>query len=277
MNVESSLAGLGKIERRNPYGYSSSWQLEEVTVVTEDGRRRSLIIKHIGDDHPAKPAFVSDPAREIETYAALGGLALGLPRCHAAGRWWLILEKVAGTELWQHADLSAWQAAARWARRLHDRFLSDPPAGAHLLVRDEAFFRAWIDRAATQTGGAVQALLPAAQDAVARLLRLPATLIHGELYPSNILIADERVAVVDWEMAGVGPGVIDLAALVTGWPVLEQARIVAAYGGVDPADLAAARLLLALQWLGWSPAWQPPEEHRRDWLTEAAEAAAGIR
>jgi hypothetical protein len=33
--------------------------------------------------------------------------------------------------------------------------------------------------------------------------------------------------------------------------------------------LDAARLLLALQWLGWSPDWSPPVAHAHDWEAEA--------
>ena len=88
-----------------------------------------------------------------------------------------------------------------------------------------------------------------------------------------MLIAGDRVAAVDWETAALGPAAIDLAALITGWDASARARIVAAYGGMEPADLAAAELLLALKWLGRSDGFQVPPEHRRDWLSEARRAA----
>jgi len=28
-----------------------------------------------------------------------------------------------------------------------------------------------------------------------------------------------------------------------------------------------------MQWLGWSPDWSPPPEHRRNWLREALRLA----
>jgi len=99
------------------------------------------------------------------------------------------------------------------------------------------------------------------------------TFIHGELYASNVIVAGDRVAVVDWEMAAVGPAVIDVAALATGWAAEKQDALIGAYGELDPADVAAARLHLALQWLGWRRGWQAPPEHRRDWLEEARAAA----
>jgi thiamine kinase-like enzyme len=81
------------------------------------------------------------------------------------------------------------------------------------------------------------------------------------------------VAPVDWEMAGIGPGVLDVAALLSGWGDEQRSAIVAGYGVVPAEALAAARLHIAMQWLGWSPGWTPPPEHARDWLAEALGAA----
>ena len=124
---------------------------------------------------------------------------------------------------------------------------------------------------------------------VERLLALEVTFLHGELYAANVLVDDaerpRRVAAVDWEQAAAGPGLVDLAALTAGgWSERDRAAIAAAYraarstgdgapevGGADA--LAACRLHLAMQWLGWAADWCPPAEHRHDWLGEAAAAA----
>ena len=42
------------------------------------------------------------------------------------------------------------------------------------------------------------------------------TLIHGELFPANVLMASGTLWFVDWESAGIGAGEIDLAALTSG-------------------------------------------------------------
>jgi thiamine kinase-like enzyme len=85
------------------------------------------------------------------------------------------------------------------------------------------------------------------------------------------------VAPVDWEVAAVGPGLTDLAALVGGWSDQGREAIAAAYASVADASLASldyARLQLALKWLGWAPpSWTPPEGQRHDWLVEALELA----
>jgi aminoglycoside phosphotransferase (APT) family kinase protein len=127
---------------------------------------------------------------------------------------------------------------------------------------------------------------------VERLTALPVTFVHGEFYASNVLVhglAQEeegeglRVCPVDWEMAAVGPGLIDLAALTAGgWTADEREALALAYHAAfvphenwPPAPeaflvaLDYCRLHLAVQWLGWSPGWSPPPEHAQDWLDEA--------
>jgi hypothetical protein len=79
-------------------------------------------------------------------------------------------------------------------------------------------------------------------------------------------------------MAGVGPGVLDLAALASAWGDEDVALLARAYGDVlgrpvEREGLDGARLHLAVQWLGWSREWTPPREHATDWLGEAVRAA----
>jgi thiamine kinase-like enzyme len=115
---------------------------------------------------------------------------------------------------------------------------------------------------------------------------MPVTFLHGELYASNVLVAEEvtgrRVCPVDWEMAGVGPGLLDVAALCSGWDEPARQAIALAYRaalqpgpGWPPQEqdflalLDCCSLCLAVQWLGWSPGWSAPPEHARDWLGHA--------
>jgi aminoglycoside phosphotransferase (APT) family kinase protein len=117
------------------------------------------------------------------------------------------------------------------------------------------------------------------------------SLIHGEFYASNVLVeataAGCAVHPVDWEMAGLGPPLLDLAALISGrWGSDDRLAMTMAYReGVQAAgvcrstlqefkrSLAACRLLMAVQWLGWAAAWPAPEDHRNDWLAEAERCA----
>ncbi|HEX6678602.1 MAG TPA: hypothetical protein VF486_26740, partial [Actinomycetes bacterium] len=72
------------------------------------------------------------------------------------------------------------------------------------------------------------------------------------------------------EVAGGGPGVLDVAALVAGWDETTTARIVAAYGA-DPTLVDAARLAMAVQWLGWPQRAASATGSPTDWRAEAAE------
>ena len=72
------------------------------------------------------------------------------------------------------------------------------------------------------------------------LIDQPATFLHGEYYPSNIVIERDGetlgVRPVDWEMAAVGPGLLDLAALCSGaWDEAQREALRArlASGGTD--------------------------------------------
>lgn len=292
---------------RRPSAYRTSFALEEIDVVLGDGRRLELVFKHIARDalHPAaaevKPEFLYDPLREIEVYRdVLAPAGLGTPAFHGAipERGWLFLERVAGVELYQVGERSTWEHVARWLARMHEALTPAVGEAPRAIRYDAQWYRRWAERAlrdATDRGDAEAAAVIGGiaerhEDVVARLLALPATFVHGEFYASNVLVDDaarpRRVAPVDWEQAGAGPGLVDLAALTSGaWSDEDRRRIAAAYreasaDGLDDeafgAGLEACRLHLALQWLGWSQAWSPPPEHRQDWLDEARRAASRL-
>ena len=52
-------------------------------------------------------------------------------------RYWLLLEKVAGVELWQVGDFAVWEDVARWLGAFHARFF-DETRGRHSgLLRED--------------------------------------------------------------------------------------------------------------------------------------------
>jgi hypothetical protein len=261
-----------EIDARRPFEYRSSAPLTELdvggqAVLLKDLARESLV----GQARAAKLPFLHDPRREIEVYRALlAGAGLETPELHASVvdprrcRFWLAIEKVTGVPLYQ-VELAQWDEAARWLARLHERF-AGLPAADYLARYDRSFFELWPERAEVD--------LPGYDAAVNRLARLPTTLVHGDLYPSNMLIGPDRVCAIDWELAGIGPGVLDLAALTLGLADADVERLAQAYRNAlarppdaseFAADLDCARLHLAVQWLGWSPDWTPPPEHAHDW------------
>jgi hypothetical protein len=293
--------------RRTPSMYTSTFPIEDVLVRTVDGAELAFIFKDLSRRMAGhvKPTFVLDPRREIEVYRSiLTDGRLGTARCYATvadathERYWLVLEKVQGVELYQVGDLAVWQSAARWLAQIHIGLAREAPLALSdfLLHHTAAFYRVWPARAiahahSTEQLEALSWLAARHDQIVDRLMTLPATIIHGEYYPSNIVVqalgGDIRVCPIDWEMAGLGPGLMDLAALTAGsWSDAARRALTEAYrdgvanlgGHLQPVEefqvaLECCRLQLALQWLGWSAAWQPPPAHARDWLAEALAAA----
>jgi aminoglycoside phosphotransferase len=258
---------------RKPYAYGTSHRLDEVVIESGDGKRVTMLRKDLTP--AAKPEFLHDSRRERVAYQILDSVGLGTPVCHGSGDDWLLIEKVDGVELWQVGDLRTWADAARWLGRFHRHFEQAPPRDACLLRYQRAYFEGWWRRAAERHPD-INDLAPFAERAIEILAADQSTFVHGEFYASNILAADDRIAPVDWEMAGLGSGMIDLAALVSGWDDDSRMAMLAAYGGVREKALAAAELQIAVQWLGWSDSWVPPLEHRRDWIAEARAAVGRL-
>jgi len=246
---------------RRPSPYRTSFSLEELDAVLDDGATLQLMIKDLSQAgltngvRNVKPSFLYDPLREIEAYRAiLAPAALGTPIYYGAAvdhereRYWLFLENVPGVVLWQVGELAAWEAAARWLATMHARFADDTEwrsQSEHLLHYDADFYRLWLARAQSF---ARQEARPAAfrrgvewlatryGQVVERLVALPVTFIHGEFYASNVLLQENpgarRVCPIDWESAAVGPGLIDLAALTGGaWEDEERRALALAYHG----------------------------------------------
>lgn len=306
LRADQVTAGIASIERK-PSAYRTSFAIEELDVALNDGTRLPLLVKYVGRDdlldaaQRAKPSFLYDPVREIAVYqSVLADSGLGTARCYAtradaaAGQYWLILEKFDGVELYQVGEIAVWERAAEWLARMHSRYagrVAELEAPARLLRYDAALLHRWAERA-------VQFVREAEPSATARLRRLaerynsvadhlmamPSTLLHGEFYASNVLVSPSRVCPVDWELAAIGPGLIDLAALTAGkWTEAERRTIAAAYHAALAGNsvtleqmlesLDYCRLHLAVQWLGWSSDWTPPREHAHDWLADAIELA----
>jgi aminoglycoside phosphotransferase (APT) family kinase protein len=286
--------------------YRSSFPLEELSVTLADGSELRMVLKRLErgglsrDGRLAKPSFLFDARREAAVYSSiLPAAPAGPPRyfgsvpAEAGAGCWLFIEWVQGRELYQVGELSLWVQVARWLGELHASLAVDLERHVRegrLLEYDAAHYRRWLARArefATLAGRSSESArfldwLAARHDVpVEALLELGRTVVHGDFYASNVLVAGEaqavRVAPVDWELAAAGPGLMDLAALISGnWTDMERREMTDAYAsrpGIAPfsaTELDFARLQLAVQWLGWAPPhWVAPEGQRHDWLAEA--------
>jgi len=278
---------LGRIENieRSESPYSSTYPIEELKVLLGNGSVLQVIFKNLSRQprgSSVKPSFLYNPLREIETYRSiLSARSLGTARYfHAVtgqDRYWLFLESVAGAPLWQSGDLETWRKAARWLAGLHSERASVP----HLLCYDRDFYARWWQRA-TALHPKLLPIQSKYEQAVEYLLELPITFLHGEFYPSNVLVDGDRICPIDWEMAACGPAMMDLAALTAGkWDEQERLDFMAAYCGTNPSeamchDLECCRLHLAVRWLGWATDWRPPVAQAHDWQREALQVAEGL-
>jgi hypothetical protein len=303
---------------RWPSIYSTSFAIEELDVRLDDDTSFRLLYKDLSRQamlesaRRIKPVFLYDPLREIQTYRnILMPNRLSTATCYGAivdpsiECYGLLLEKVPGVELYQVGNLATWRRVAEWLAIMHARFARQSEALAHvapLLKHDAGYYRLWANRARTTLGRAgsrlsrdarrgTEQLFENYDRVIERLVALPMTFVHGEFYASNVLVHEHaygeeeglRVCPVDWEMAALGPGLVDLAALTAGgWTVREREELALAYcaalvsEGTPPTTpdaflvaLDHCRLHLAVQWLGWSHDWTPPPEHAQDWLGEA--------
>jgi aminoglycoside phosphotransferase (APT) family kinase protein len=306
---------------RVPCPYGSSWWLEEITLELNDGSRIALVFKDLlreangSGARQVKPAFVTDPTREPWVYQnLLMGASPGPPAVWAAltdaatGRYWLFIERVRGVPLAHVGDRDAWCAAAEWLGRFHATAPAPRARRGPLLRHTQEYHGRWLARAlsaaeddartsdaAREKLSRLRALASAHERATRGALATGASLIHGEFYASNVLIEQSgpvfTIHPVDWEMAALGPPLVDLAALMSGrWRTDDRIAMATAYrAGAQSMGLrcpalgellltvAACRLLSAVQWLGWATDWTAPADHRNDWLEEAERCASELR
>jgi thiamine kinase-like enzyme len=304
------IAGLA----RKPWEYRSSFGLELLAVDLGGRGQLALMFKDLGwhaltsEARRAKQRSLYDPLREIRfyenvlrSYPAFGPLFYGSVVDPRQDRYWLFIEHLCGRELYQIGELNVWQAVARWLAEMHLSF--QPLAGSSTALQPH-LVRHGAEQQQLRFETACAAMARRGEADKCRQLRqwretlsgmarafaaAPPTLLHGEFYPSNILVISSEeqntVKAVDWEMAGVGCGLLDLAALVVGgWAEHEQRAIAEAYlqrmyeHGRHKSEreffttLDYSRLYIALGWLGCSDDWRPPAAHSHDWFREALNA-----
>lgn len=313
LGAEASIQSM----RIAPSELQSSCRIDDVRLTLSDGRTLMFILKRLdphgwlSDARRIRPRQYYRAERELIVYrdflsrVPLNTAAYyGCASSDADGRVLLLLEKVEGLELYQQGDLYVWCLAARWLANFHIHFASSNWADWQpcLAQYDENFYLRWLDRAehnincrktnATASDVACELagdVVAECRGTIAELLALPVTLLHGEFFPSNILVRPiagvDGICPIDWETAAIGPGQFDLVQLTSGnWSAEDRKAIEESY--VDAAIAAGAmlerpawdntlrlcRLHNAMRWLAWSKDWIPPAEHQNDWLGEAQRA-----
>jgi thiamine kinase len=246
-----------------------------VETLTGGSRNRCYAISGAGRDVVLRIAGEGDRAyaveRAAESLAQRAAAAHGLAPVilfEDAGLGLTAMERVPG-DAWTRGLARSSAGAAclgRWLGRLHE--LPAPPAMrrvdfasslAHYAVElgDDAATLALADRARATAAG----LRSGGRDA----------LCHNDLHHLNIIGSQEVIQVVDWEYAGLGAPIMDLAGFIA-YHDLEESAVGAlrdAYGAgpaaPSPARLADARWLFEAVWWAWL------ELHRRRRAQEAPE------
>lgn len=266
--------------------YSSTAPSEVVTCRLADGREHKLLCKYSigGSNSFGHRGGVPYEAMVYEN--VLRPLGASVPRLRGVHRdpstsaTWLFLDYVEGFS--RGMSLAGIMLATAWVAAFHraadQAQLMTPPT--RLIRYDTGYYCGWAERT-SRLAGPLHSRYPwlnhvcrQFSDKVVPILLSRPTIIHGEYYPHNVLTrrgpqtnpddwdsAILDIHPVDWESAAIGAGEIDLASLIDGWPKSYARRCSSVYKGFRgpgyPARgfqsrLAAARMYLALRWLGES-------------------------
>ena len=290
--------------REEPNRFSTLNDADVVFIELSTGERLSLFVKQIRrHGHPDK----TKPDREAELYAKLFvSEDLPLPRFFGASydavsqRGELFLEFVPDWDLRYHG-IELWEVAVRDLARLHGWFSERAPelvACGALLRLDAPYFGAWASRAVDAVGtrsAALGRLLERGLDdygRVAALLeRQPPTLVHNDLSPKNVVVDRSRrpvrTCILDWEVAGMGCGLLDLVHLAYGLGAHEHGRLQTIYvdelahGSLIPDSLDERRVILraceahkTLHRLAHVAQWHTPITTIEQWVDDVRRMAA---
>jgi aminoglycoside phosphotransferase (APT) family kinase protein len=276
--------------RRAPLASGPRRSVERITLALDGGRHLDVVFKDLGSTfrvgRPGAPMRdrATDPGREPWAYRTLLGPRLGAPGClgvvsdRVRHRHWLFLEPVEGVALATRREPEAWRATARWLARFHVTMAERPVYGGPVLRHDPDLHRWWYRRAVARARARVRSEETAerttAREALSALRGLAAihreaalealghrpTIVHGDFDAGNVLVetgSPSRIRPLDWEMVGLGPRLLDLAALIESLPDgIAPEALVEAYrsaasdaGAVDPGDRRFTRELLVCRLL----------------------------
>jgi len=219
--------------------------------VTASGADRFVRLARAGNQQ-----FGADLAAEAQvvSLAAAAGLAPAVVRCDPAARL-LVTQWIAGTDGSLGAGRTG-QVIDRVAAALRQLHALVPPPGLRKVSFAQQARRLQALLPVDAQGPEFAALAPAV---FARLddPRVGLVICHHDVHARNMILdADERLWLVDWEYAGLGDPLFDLASFASQADLPESAeqRLVEQYfrggGALDPQRLPLARWAFDyVQWL----------------------------
>lgn len=127
------------------------------------------------------------------------------------GKALIFLEMLPGEELYSHTDESSWICAAMTLSQIHREFLTaNTSINATIPFSNRTADK--LHQARLNT--AHNTLWTAYMDAVSQRFSIaPKTLIHGDMFPTNILVHRGSCKFIDWENAGISPYMMDIGRL----------------------------------------------------------------
>ena len=294
--------------RRRPNRFSTLSPTEVLEIELSSGETMAVFVKRLGEaqaSHPDKRRRDREPLL-YERLLAPTELPvprwLGIGRDAASGNAELYLEYLDGLDL-RYRGLEHWYQAAGRLADLHRHF-ADSTHALHasdvLLALDARYYEAWAERAVAElaktypnAAGRLAKLVERLEPATELLVAQPATLVHNDLSPKNVVSVtgpgSPRVAFVDWELAGVGCGASDLVHLAYGldakahrrlcdayWERLEGSRLALGGAGERASLLAACKLHKALYRLAHASALGSDEGTVAAWVEEVASCRSHV-
>ncbi|HEV8379253.1 MAG TPA: phosphotransferase [Tepidisphaeraceae bacterium] len=287
--------------QRSPF--ATLFPAEVLSVFLGDGSEIRLFLKHLGAEQPEQPDKHRRDREVLIYQTLLRDQRLPIPHFYGSrynaqtARHEIYLEYVEAWPLKYH-HLEHWFTAAKRLADFHAHFASRAEFLRNcdfLLHLDENYFTAWAQRAGTALASQSAELTGRLEEIVAHYTQVaqlltdqPPTLVHNDLAPKNV-IADPthsptRICLVDWEMAGIGCGLLDLVHLKYGLQPDQDEQMVAAYRSglrmtnLLPDDdrefarvLAACELHKTLYRVAHSPDWHLPMTTLAQWVTDAEE------
>jgi len=215
---------------------STSYDTYIVTVQLATGGEFKVFLKDFGFSVRLKDSPKQRRERELRVYQELLAEAeIGTARYYGSvldesqGLCWLALEFVDGTPV-GYCELEHWAPAAGALGRMHGYFARHAEglrACDYLIHQTADYFWSIADLALRN----VSQISPHLVDRLANIIghyapivavmtSQPPTLLHGGCRPTNILIKvasdPSRVCIIDWEEAGFGAPLYDVAYLLDG-------------------------------------------------------------
>lgn len=267
--------------QRMPNPFSSAFPSEIVLCRFTDGDELRLLLKYGLENKHVGHGYWGDVGYEARVYEEiLQQLPTSLPKFFGAfpydtnGQMCLVLEYLDRSLRLDKSPSQALLLAAGWLGHFHAAaadLANRPVASSFLACYDAAYYVGWAQRTSTYAGKLHRAypwllnLCRRFEALIPVLVNGPATIIHGEFYPANILVLDGAAYPVDWQSAAIARGEIDLASLLEGWgrtglvqeceDIYQRCR----WPDGPPDDfgdaLRVARLYWPLRWLGDDPKW----------------------